>query len=195
MEHEFAHFRHIRSAVLPGRSSQTAIEESNYDCPLSRDEILALLSIDQIELELLILNGVLRPSLSLEYHSGHFLEFFTHWDCIAAKISSVLVTHGQSVEVAADLAYEAAPYVVYALIRVPYPAPAELAELNGPLISLVEAFATSAAKTRSTANPDKMLRSLADAVADMEERFRIVFAGEDRHAYSPFAICISSLEA
>lgn len=89
MEPEFISSHQINPLSCLNIYRQLEIDVGDYDRPLSKDDLLCLLSVDGIEFELLLANEILRPSLSMEYHAGRFLGFFTYWDCLAARISRV----------------------------------------------------------------------------------------------------------
>lgn len=166
----------------------TELSAGDYDRPLGKEEIVELLSSDFVEFELLLVNDVLKPSLTVEYHKGYFLGFFTYWDCLAARISMVLLGHVDYVEEAVELAEEIVPYVARAAMNVPYPLPIEETHFKGSVSYLLDVFIAPDVKQSIVGRQSELLNELAAAVVEMEEKFRIRIADERPVDLLPFAI-------
>lgn len=174
---------------LPRRHFPTQRGEvANYYRPLSKSEILEILSIDEIEFELWMLNENLCPSQSLEYHAGYFIGFFCYLDCLAAKIESVVSCYMDR-EVATEVSDEFF-HVADFLMQLPYPNPLHTNEIYRVFSNLQ----ASEIKLKIYCCPDEMLSELATVVVKMEERFRIIATEERGYYLSPFAVNIAPEE-
>lgn len=194
MEPEFMPFPQIAPLPYFNVYPQLEIDLGDHDRPLSKDDLLDLLAIDEVEFELMLANEVLRPSLSMEYHQGRFLGFFTYWDCLATRISRTLLTHVQNVEEAIEMTEDVIPHVGEALRRVRYPFPVEASAMLVPLSALLDVIAAPGTKGRLVGHQGEIVHQLAAAVADLEETFRIITRGEHPAEVMPFAVYVSSHE-
>ena len=163
------------------------LRKSDYYRPLEKTELCEILCVDGIEFELLLVNKVLRPSVSIEYHPGRFLGFFNYWDCLAVKILEV-TENIESLENTLEGVDEMVSYIEGTSLR----GSSERKEFAAN--SNENSFETIAHVTADEINdrfPDLQMQvvgAILEVVRDMQDRFTIIAAEEVRYDFSPFSI-------
>ena len=161
---------------------------ADYDRALSKNEIIEILATDDIEFELLLANELLSPSLTLEYHRGGFLGFFTYWDCLSAQVATILLGYVRDIDMVADLTEEFVPNIAAAIIDTQSSLTAKQEALRQPLLALMDELMPLCSQQDKPLNRVELMHELGMSLSDLDERFRILVACESPLTVAPFAL-------